>query len=78
MQTLGLYQLIKVEQKTNWGLCNDGLAIFVEMVEDGEYFENIFPCWDSIEDQSSINRTRNILKEMESQLGFTNISLSLE
>jgi hypothetical protein len=78
IKMMGVYDLNDSGRKNNWGLCNDGGTLIVEIVKDNEYFEYIYPCWTSIEDQTQISKIKNILREVEREFNFKIFPLDYE
>lgn len=74
IQELGIYELNDVDRKKNFGLCNDGGTIIIEIAKDEKYYEYIYPCWIDIKDQTQINKIYSILREIKQEFNF-NISV---
>ena len=70
VKQMGLYNLSDSGRRNNYGLCNEGGVISVEIISNNEYFEYIYPCWDSIEDQTQITKIKDILQYAEEEFNF--------
>jgi hypothetical protein len=78
IEKLGIYTLNDNNRIHNYGLCNDGDMIVVEIVKDNRYFEYIYPCWIAIEDQSQINKIKGILQLVQVEFGFKVFPLEIQ
>lgn len=70
INSTGIYNLNDRGRSKNNGLCVDGPSVEVEIVKDKIHDEFVYPCWDIIEDQSQLDKVRNLLRLVEKEFGF--------
>lgn len=70
IEKIGLYNLADNNRNPNYGLCNDGGALVLEIVRDSNFVESVYPCWDVMKDQTDINKIKAILRETEKEFNL--------
>ena len=67
---IGLYSINDNDRKENYGLCSDDNILKVEILNNMNYSEYIYPCWESIKNQEHVSKVIESLKLIEAQFGF--------
>lgn len=70
VESAGIYSLNDRGRSKNSNLCTGGSSIEVEIINDGQYNEYVYPCWDQIKDQRQVDKIRNVLRLTEKEFGF--------
>lgn len=78
IKKLGIDRLNDRDRSKNYGLCFDGGAIKVEILNENGYRQYIYPCWEDIKDQAQINIIKDVLKESEKRFGFQIFPLDIK